>query len=162
VAVSGARPVSGFGITVGVPGRWDIRLYRRTPLPGEAAHAVLHAATFPLPADRGDFGDGAVDRMGPADVFVALVEFDPASVGTALFAAVGFPAPLRSDDLSRTSLQHQLGRQSGAQRFFHAGGRAWCLYTVIGDDAARGQLVGVANRLIAGIEVSASAGPGSP
>ena len=44
----------------------------------ETTHAVVHAATFPLPRERGDYGDGAVQRMSDTDVFVALVEFHPA------------------------------------------------------------------------------------
>ena len=148
--------ITSFGLRVGVPPRWDVRIYRRQPLPGEAAHAVLHAATFPLPTATGDYGDGAVDLMGPSDVFVALVEFAPESARAALFAAAGFPPPLQAEDLRRTTLQHQLGRQSGVQRFFHVEGRAWCLYTVIGDDRAGVALIARANQLIAGIEVAAA------
>jgi len=148
--------VSAQGIAVASIQGWDVRIYRRDPRGPETTHAVLHAATFPLPPVRGDYGDGAVDLMGPADVFVALVEFHPSSASTALFAARGFPSPLTADDVSRTSLQRQVGRQAGVQRFFNVGGRAWCLYVVIGDWDGRAWLVPRANQLVAGIEVQAS------
>ena len=35
---------------------------------------VLHAASFALPAERGDYGSGAVEVMGGSDVLVCLLE----------------------------------------------------------------------------------------
>ncbi len=147
--------IAAHGIAVAPPRGWDVRIYRRPAEPPETTHAVAHAATFPLPSARGDYGDGAVQVMAPDDVFVALVEFGPAAAGSALFASDGFPPPLAGADFSRTALQVGLAGQAGLQRFFSARGRAWCLYVVIGSWDRRGVLAGRANELIAGIEMAA-------
>jgi len=149
-----ATAVAGHGISVAPPPGWDVRIYRRDPHGAETTHAVVHAATFPMPARRGDWGDGAVQLMGAGDVFVALVEFGRPSVGTALFASRGFPAPLTGADLSRTSLQHSIAGQAGVQRWFSAAGRAWCLYVVVGRYDDRDALAGRANGLVATFEVA--------
>ena len=147
--------VGAHGITATAPRGWDIRIFRRPPQPPETTHAVLHAATFAMPADTGDYGDGAVQRMSPADVFVALCEFHPSSAGTALFASSGMPPPLAPSDFSRTALQHAVGGQAGVQRFFNEKGRAWCLYVVIGSYDDRARLSARANELVATVGIEA-------
>jgi hypothetical protein len=139
-------------LAASAPG-WDVRIGRRGADPGETAHTVLHAATFALPAERADYGDGAVERMGPGDVFVALVEFAPSALGTALFAAQGWPPPLTGADFSRSSVQRPLVGHAGVQRWFSEGGRPWCLYVVIGSWDNRAVLAGRANALLAGLEI---------
>ncbi|GAC1316640.1 MAG: hypothetical protein NVSMB12_13630 [Acidimicrobiales bacterium] len=149
------RAVAAHGITAHSPRGWDIRIFRRPPQPPETTHAVLHAATFAMPADVADYGDGAVQRMSPADVFVALCEFHPSSADSPLFAAGGVPGPLLPADFSRTALQHAMGGQAGVQRFFNAQSRAWCLYVVIGSFDDRVRLTGRANELVAQLEIEA-------
>jgi len=146
--------VSAFGVSVAAPPGWDVRVRRGEATPPETAHLVLHAATFPLPADRADYGNGAVQLMGAADVFVALVEFAPPAARTALFAARGWPGPLTAADFSRSTLQHALAGQAGAQRWFTLAGRPWCLYTVIGAWQRRGELAARANAFLGGVSVS--------
>jgi hypothetical protein len=147
--------VAGAGVGVRAPRGWDVAIFQRNATPPETTHAVVHAATFALPSDRGDYGDGAVQLMSATDVFVALVEFEPSSTATALFASRGFPPPLRGDDFSRASLQVSIGGHAGTQRWFTDQARAWCLYVVLGSWDHRAALVGRANELIAGIEVRA-------
>jgi hypothetical protein len=101
---------------------------------------VLHAATIPLPASRGDYGTGAVELLGPGDVLVALVEHGEAAAGTPLFERSGFPTPSAADFHPR-GLQRTIDGQSGAQWFFHVGRRAFCLYVVLGSHAWRARLV---------------------
>ena len=75
-------------------------MYRRDPDPDEPEErtfAVLHAGTFPLPRDRGDYGSGAVDVMGPDDVFVSLLEQGPDAVGTRLYRRKGLPRRQQRD-----------------------------------------------------------------
>ena len=115
-------------------------------------HAVLHAASFPLPNDRGDFGSGAVERMRPHDVLVALVEMGPESVGTALFAAAGPPRQLSSQDFDPSSLLRAIPGQVGTQRFFSARGRAFCLYVVL-DGHQPGPLMPVVNSLLQSLQI---------
>jgi hypothetical protein len=144
------------GVVVSSPRGWDLRIGRRAADAAETTHTVVHAATFALPAARGDYGDGAVQLMGAQDVFIALVEFAPAALGTALFAAEGRPPPLTGDDFSRASLQHPVAGHAGVQRWFAEGGRPWCLYVVIGRWEDRNALAARANELLAGLGVRAA------
>jgi hypothetical protein len=97
------------------------------------APPVVHLATFPLPADRGDFGSGAVERMRARDSFVALLEYGPEEVGAALFAHQGLPRRLDPRVFSPRGLQRQVEGQAGWQFFFTEAGRPFCLYVVLGD-----------------------------
>ena len=66
------------GLAVVTPRGWDARIFRRQPpaRPARSRCPILHAADFPLPAVRGDYGSGAVEIMGPNHVFLSLIEFD--------------------------------------------------------------------------------------
>ena len=119
-----------------------------------AALVTLHAATFPLPPGRGDYGSGAVEIMSTTDVFVALLEFDAASVGTALFAQSGLTLPLDPESFSTQQLQRPQRGQGGLQVFFSEAGRAFCAYVVIGSWAQRATLVPLASQLLAGLRVA--------
>ena len=140
--------VAAHGLAVDTPPGWDARIYRRPQTEhGEVNHPVLHAANFPLPAERGDFGSGAVDRMRGDDVLVVLIEYGEDSAGTALFADQGMPHP-RAADFDPRMLQRTLPGQSGAQWFFTNGNRAFCLYVVLGAHARRARLVPRVHELI--------------
>jgi hypothetical protein len=139
--------MSAFGLQVELPAAWDGRLYRRTAEAGEQTYPVLHAASFPLPAERGDYGSGAVDAMGRDDVFVALREFDRGSARTSLFAQRGVPT-LHPGDFAPQALQRAIPGQSGCQRFFTANERPFCLYVVLGSHARRVPLTRKANDLV--------------
>jgi hypothetical protein len=158
------------GIAVDLPPGWEASLHRRdaTPAgqpralsaaehaPGATTHPVLHAASVPLPPDRGDYGSGAVDLLGTGDVFVSLVEFHPDAARTPLFAVDGPPRRLSSDDFRADSLQRTVPGQSGCQRFFRSRGRAFCLYVVLGSHARRHLLVPVVNALLETLDIAAS------
>ena len=94
---------------------------------------VAHFATCALPAVRSDFGAEIVEQMATADVFVALLEYGPEEAGSALFAHEGLPRRLDPRRFSAAQLQRTLRGQAGFQLFFHEGGRAFCLYIVLGD-----------------------------
>jgi hypothetical protein len=133
--------LAGFGLAADLPPGWDGRAYRRPPDRADTTtRPVLHAANFPLPADRGDFGSGAVETMGPDDVFVAFVEYAADSAGSALFAGHR-PAPIRPEHFRPDQLQRALPGQGGAQFFFTERGRAFCLYVVLGSYHRRARLV---------------------
>ena len=141
------------GVAVDLPQGWDGRIYRRA-LGAVPTPAILHAANFALPANRGDYGSGAVERMQPGDVLVTLVEHDGSAAGTALFAHDGPPPPLTPRDFSPHMLQRTLAGQSGVQRFFTWNGRPFCLYVVLGSHAARPRLVPLVNAVTRSIAVS--------
>jgi hypothetical protein len=146
--------LQAFGIDLDLPAGWDGRIFRRVADRVAFTGAVAHAGTFPLPSDRGDFGSGAVEVMGPSDVLVVLFEYGPASANTPLFASVGRPGPLAPDDFSPNALQRRIPSQAGVQRFFTLDGRAFCMYVVIGRHGDRMRLAGRANELLAGLRIS--------
>jgi hypothetical protein len=159
--------ISAHGLALEVPTGWEGRI-RRATLPVEAAgtdspqfraNAILHAADFPLPDERGDFGSGAVETMRSNHAFLALVEYGSASAGTALFASGRMPRELGTDDFSSRQLQRTLRGQGGLQRFFVEEGRAFCLYVVLGSMADRSRVVPRVNAVLSAISISAAVPP---
>lgn len=120
---------------------------------GPATLATVHVANFPLPPARGDYGSGAVEAMGDDGVFVALLEFAPDSMSTALFSHQGVPRPLDPAAFSPRQLQRPQRNQAGLQTFFTSGGRPFCLYVVIGNHLQRDTLVAQANALLDGLQI---------
>lgn len=161
--------LSAHGITVDVPRGWDARILRRpeSDVAGPAAPGtdapvvptsgftapILHLANFALPEARGDYGSGAVGSMRGDDVFLAVVEFGPESVGTPLFATSGWPR-LRARDLSEAAMQRPVAGLAGVQRFVTVGGRAFCCYAVVGSVLRRSTSVGLVNAAFARIDIA--------
>lgn len=152
--------LSGVGIDADLPNGWEGRIYRRDPgevagsvgmTAGATSHAILHAANFPLPVERGDYGSGAVEIMSGGDVFVVLFEHGPAGADSALFTGSGLPGRLSIDDFSLNALQRAIPGQAGKQVFFTVEGRAFCLYVVLGSYDER--LVEVVNAFLRGLRV---------
>jgi hypothetical protein len=159
--------ISASGISANVPAGWDGRISVRgggaaTALHAEAgefvmdvrAYTVVHLANFALPEARGDFGSGAVELMGPNDVFIVLFEYEPSAVETALFAshAIPWPLPLTAFDPSR--LKRAIRGQAGAQSFFQTAGRAFCLYVVLGSSTRRAALVPPVNQVLGTVTIA--------
>lgn len=135
------------GIRVDVSPGWEGQIGRRTAGQSMAGHAtrvppppvggaVVHLANFALPREVGDFGSDAVEQMRAPHILVNLVEYDEASRGAALFASQGMPE-LRPGDFDPATMQRTIDGQSGAQRFFTAVGRPFCLYVVLGSHLRR-------------------------
>ncbi|MCU4183199.1 hypothetical protein K6U06_02415 [Acidiferrimicrobium sp. IK] len=149
--------ITSHGLSVTPPPGWDASIYLRPPGPGEVTRPVLHAATVPLPAGRGDYGSGLVETLGATDVFVALLDFGTDNADTALFASTAMPG-LTPDMYRPKAMQRVIAGQAGVQRFFTAGGRAFCLYSVIGSYAAAQSLCARANQVLGSLEVQAVGG----
>jgi len=163
--------IAAHGLSAETPAGWDGQIYVRRPLPaealvqtaaadrglearvGESTAPIVHLANFPLPADRADFGGGAVELMESGAVFIALIEHDPAVVDTPLFRHP-VPWPLSPDDFAPEQMQRTLPGQAGLQKFFATKGRAFCLYVVIGSYRTRGVLTSVVNDALATVEIS--------
>jgi hypothetical protein len=155
------------GVAIEVPGGWDGRISRRpehgeiraagadgpAAAPGFTTRAVTHISSRPLPVDPADFGSNVVEGLGPDDAFVVLLEFDPASAGTPLFAAQGLPRALDPERFSPTMLQRTIPGQAGLQVFFTERGRALCLYVVIGAYSRRHAIVPKVNAVLATLRV---------
>lgn len=149
-------PLVGQRLALQLPPGWDGHIYRRAPTDQAKTFAVLHAANFPLPPDRGDFGSNAVEAMGPDHVLVVLFEYDPASASTALFSKQGAPSALDPKQFSPNSLQRALPGQAGTQVFFSEQGRALCLYVVLGSYANRSNLVALVNSVLQSLTIQPS------
>ena len=146
--------IEGSGITVDLPAGWEGVIRPGGPLPsGAHRYSVTHVANFPLPSRRGDYGSGAVDGMADGDVFIAMLEFGPDAVGTALYRA-GRPPFLRASDFSRDMLQQRMEGHGGCQRFFTEAGRAFCLYVVVGDHIDRADALPAINAVLAGTTIT--------
>jgi hypothetical protein len=114
---------------------------------------VLHLANFALPAQRGDYGSGAVELMSERSVFIALLQFGPECLGTALYASRGLPS-LSPADFDPNALQRRLRGQTGCQRFCTVQGRPFCLYVVLGSDRLTADLSREADAIVRQIEVT--------
>lgn len=147
-----ATHIARFGLRVDTPPGWHATVFRRAAEPGEVTHPVLHACTRELPDDRGDFGTGVVDLLGPEDVFVALLEYGTDVADRGLFHKQGMPA-LAPSQFSPDRLQRHLPRLSASQHFFSTGGRAFCLFTVLGSHARRMATVPKAVELVRNLQV---------
>ena len=141
------------GLSVAPPTGWEATIYRRSALPGERTFPIVHAATVPIPGDRGDYGGGLVELLGPHDVFVSLLEFGPDAAGSALYRPAAAIPVLAPDDFRPRQLQRVVRGQAGAQRFITLNGRAFCLYAVIGSIVNRVPSAERANALIASLQV---------
>jgi hypothetical protein len=138
-----------------VPSGWEARIFRRPATPPETTHTVVQLANFPLPSEIGDYGDGAVELMGPLSILACLVEFHPDQASDALFGAPGPPRDLPVEEFRRTTLQHARPGHLGAQRFFNAAGRAWSLFVVLGSEELRVRLVGTLNSALRTLQIGA-------
>jgi hypothetical protein len=148
--------IRAHGIASQLPNGFEGKIFVRAVQIG-TAYTVAQFATFPLPDDVGDFGSGAVNLMGPSDVYVTLFEYGPESVGTALFSRQGPPTALSPDDFSPTVLRRGLPGQSGTQWFFTEAGRPFSFYAVLGSHLQRVALVPRVNALLASLAVSPTA-----
>ena len=148
------RKLAAHGVSAELPDGWEGHITVRASVGGDAPFPVTHLATFPLPTQRGDFGGGAVEQMRAGDVFITLFEYGPESATRALFAKVGVPSFVAAD-FDPNQLQRALAGQAGAQRFFHVGERAFCLYVVLGSTARVAQLARSAEEVVSTIQIGA-------
>lgn len=154
------------GIGVDVPPGWDAQI-RPAGRSGPAATdrqaetlpagvgSVLHTASFALPAERGDYGSGAVEVMGGSDILICVLEHEPEATTTALFRTEGVPA-LDATQFSPQSMQRAVAGMAGAQHFFQVQGRPFCLYVVIGSWHTRGPLVRTAAGVVRTLDLTAA------
>lgn len=143
------------GMAVDAPSGWEVRIARRAPEDqpvGAVRRPMLHASTVALPEVRGDFGGGVTPLLSSEDLFVSLFEYGPEAVGTPLFAVKGRPRPTAAD-FAPNNLQRSIAGQSGRQWFFQEGGRAFCLYVVLGSHARRAALVTRLNGVLGTLEL---------
>lgn len=171
--------LNAHGVSVSPPAGFEGRVFRRPAFgdvtatgdegpqapPGEVPNTVVHVSTIALPPGTGDFASGAVDLLQVDDVLIVLFEYDAASATQPLFARNGLPRAVAADDFSPGVLQRAIPGQAGCQYFFNEGGRAFCLYAVIGAYAQRVALAAKVNAVLATVQIEPlpAVGPsGSP
>jgi hypothetical protein len=96
-----------------------------------------------------------VEIMTASNVFLALLEYGSAEVGTALFADQGVPMP-RASEFSPNALQRRLSGQAGWQRFFTVNSRPFCAYVVIGSARNVGTLSALACSALSTLRIEGS------
>lgn len=153
--------LGGAGVELELPTGWEGEIFTRAadPVRGlstghaeEVARNVIHVANFALPRERGDFGSGAVELMNSGAILLVLFEHGPESVDTPLFAKKGVPV-LQPGEFHPQQMQRTLSGQSGRQIFFNEGGRAFCLYAVLGSHRRRDVLVPLANEVLTSLVI---------
>jgi len=156
--ITGVLPmIEGDGLRMALQPGWEIRIRKAADAPaGASVLPVLHAATVPLPVERGDFGSGVTETLGVEDAFVSIVEYGEEAIGSALFPVVDrIPWVLMPDEFDPSQLQRAVAGQAGLQRFFSLGERAFCIYTVVGAFSRRAFVVPRVRRLLSGLEIQA-------
>jgi hypothetical protein len=149
--------IAGHGIEIDLPDGWEGRIYRRPE-----GRPILHAASFALPAEDGDFGTSAVAGMPSNGVFIALAEYDPDALGEPLFAHQGLPLPLRATDTHPRALQRLGPGRAGVQRFFTSRSRPFGLYVVIRSEPVQAGQIDQANLVLGSLRITAPGGPNGP
>lgn len=151
---TGPKRLERHGLSAEVPPGWECRIGKTYESgDGEQTYSLLHASTVPLIGSRADYGGGVVENLGPADVFVSLVEFGPEEAGSALFGEVDQLPVLEQSMFHRNQLQRRIRGQAGVQHFFTLTGRPFCLYVVLGSIVNSAALVDRANELVQGLAV---------
>src|SRR5205085_8370089 len=140
--------IAAHGIALELPQGWDGRIWTR-----EGAGPVVHAANIALPPSDGDFATLATQSLPADGVVVCLIDYGTADAGTPLYANA---APTRVDaaELQPQTLLRRRPGQRGLQRFFTAGGRAMCLYVVVGSGAHAAALAGAVSGVLATLRVT--------
>ncbi len=158
--LSGWQPIERLefeGLQVVVPLGWEARISKRVLIDDQSERfPIVHAATVPLPAERGDYGSNVVEKLSAEDVFIALIEFGPEAADTELFTTTNEIREVAAEELHPRQLQRLIPGQAGAQRFFTYRNRPFCLYVVIGSYLLRADLTAKANNLVRGLTVDQS------
>jgi hypothetical protein len=149
--------VEGSGFAVDVPPAWEVNIRPESAMllggdDGVIEPAILHMANFQLPAELAEYGDELYTDLGPADVFVAIIDFGPLAADQGLFNHKGMPLPLTPEVFSEDAAVRGLQGGTASQQFFQASGRGYSLYVVIGSHKERADVLLELNTVLATIE----------
>lgn len=120
------------GVAVTLPAGWSGRLFT-----SESGEVTVHAGSFQIALQDGQFGDRSTGLIPAGGAFLALTEYNAGAgltPGTGLFEDSRMPVPLDPTSFSRRRLQHARAGQTGAQHFFTIAARPLCLYVVLSGD----------------------------
>ena len=153
--------VQGSGFAVDVPPAWEVNIRPESAMllsgdDGVIEPAVLHMANFQLPPELAEYGDELYTALGPADVFVAVIDFGQLAADQGLFRHKGMPLPLTPEDFSEDAAVRGLQGGTASQQFFQAFGRGYCLYIVIGSHKERADILFELNSVLASVNFEVS------
>jgi hypothetical protein len=146
------------GLSIEVPPRWEGRIFL-PDLPAPAVNLpIMHLTDATLSMVRSTYAPELAARAGSSGALVALVEFEDRLADRGLYAAQGLHLPLRRDRFDAHALQLPDPSQQGHQRFFSQGGRAFCLYVVLGIGPGADARLRAVNRALATLKVTPKVG----
>jgi len=141
--------LSGYGITVDLPLRWEGRIYKRPE-----GDPTVHAGNFPLPVEDGDFGSRALAAMGSDGAFLVATEYERTLARQGLFSALA-PAPLpATSELNPWALLRVRRGQFGIQRFMTIADRPFCVYVVVGSVPSPSALLADVNAVLRTLSIA--------
>jgi hypothetical protein len=121
--------LAAHGLRIELARGWSGRIFVRVE-----EIATLHAGSFALALNDGEFGDRSTEAMPHEASFLALTEYRPGrglEAGKGLFTPRRIPRRLDPSRFAPSGLAHPRPGQVGMQHFFTASGRPFCLYVVI-------------------------------
>jgi hypothetical protein len=145
--------LSSRGIAITVPRGWEGRIFVPDLAPPAINLPILHLTDTVLTTERSSYAPELAARAGGAGILVALLEFDHRLADVGLYEPQGLRLPLARDRFHQKALQFPSRVQEGHQRFFSEGGRAFCLYVVLGTGPGVDRRLDQANRALASLEI---------
>jgi hypothetical protein len=148
--------IRGSGFVVDVPPAWEVNIRPESAMllaadPDVVEPAVMHIANFQLQDGLADYGDEIFTSLGPADLFVSVIDFGPLDPDQQLFNHQGMPIPLTPDSFSEDAAVRGLQGGTASQQFFQASGRGYCLYVVIGSHKERADVLFELNDVLSSV-----------
>ncbi len=148
-ATAPSRPIAMLGLRAVLPAGWEGRIFR------SGGRAVLHAASFPLPATpEDDLAGESVERIPEDGVLIALVEMGRDVLGSVLYANEGVPEIAPAQIAAGVASGPIPERAGGVQRFFTAAGRPFMLYVAVGTAADAEALAGEADAVLETLRIA--------
>jgi hypothetical protein len=145
--------LSSHGIAIDVPTGWEGRMFVPDLDPPAINLPILHLTDAVLTVERSSYAPELAARAGGTGILVALLEFDHRLADVGLYEPQGLHLPLTRDRFHPKALQFPSRVQEGHQRFFSQGGRAFCLYVVLGTGRGADQRLADANRALETLQV---------
>ncbi len=145
--------LSSHGIAITVPPGWEGRIFVPDLEPPAINLPILHLTDAVLTAERSSYGPELAARAGGTGILVALLEFDHTLADVGLYEPQGLDLPLTRARFHRRALQFPSQVQEGHQRFFSEGGRAFCLYVVLGTGPGVDRRLVEADRALGSLEL---------
>jgi hypothetical protein len=145
--------LASHGIAVDVPKGWEGRIFVPDLDPPAINLPILHLTDAVLTVERSSYAPELAARAGGSGTLVALLEFDHHLANVGLYAPRGLHLPLTRERFHHRALQFPSRVQEGHQRFFSEGGRAFCLYVVLGTGRGADRRLSEVNRTLSSLEI---------